>query len=265
MHATRDKALGDGDRVDLEELGQVDGVFEEIGVDQQRDGLLGGQSRTRGQSATSPATLDELEARADELELLLDVGELEDLDLGLVQEVGQRVKVVGVVGPLGASADGEVAALDVHPVRPRDRLDDPGVLRVHQPQGVEAGEVALGLALQALGVEHLRAEAHAALVHDVGRLAVVLLHHVEGVEEVVVVVVREVDGAGAGLHDGLEVLEEVDVGVGGQLAELLPLEEGHDELAEVVLAAGVVGVRDHGVVGLVVVAELQVVREQDVA
>ena len=58
---------------------------------------------------------------------------------------------------------------------------------------------------------YLRCESHAALEHDVCCLAVVVLGHVERVEEVVVAVGVEVDGARALLDDVLEVVEHVDV------------------------------------------------------
>ena len=49
------------------------------------------------------------------------------------------------------------------------------------------------------------------------------------------------------------------------LLELLPIKESDDELAQRVFPSRLVRVGDHGVVGLVVVAQLQVVREQNVA
>ena len=87
----------------------------------------------------------------------------------------------------------------------------------------------------------------------------------KGVEEIVVVVDREIDGPGPGLDNLLEVLEHVDVGEAGQLFELLSLEERHNKLTERILAPGLVRVDDHGIVGLHIVAQLQVMGEQDVA
>lgn len=87
----------------------------------------------------------------------------------------------------------------------------------------------------------------------------------EGVEEVVVVVDGEVHGPGPGFDDLLQVFEHVDVGEVCQLGQLLALEEGDHELAEGVLAPGLVRVDDHSVVGLDVVTQLQVVGEEDVA
>ena len=49
------------------------------------------------------------------------------------------------------------------------------------------------------------------------------------------------------------------------LFKLTPIEKRHDELTQRIFASRLIGVRDHCVVRLVVVAQLQVVREQDVA
>ena len=58
---------------------------------------------------------------------------------------------------------------------------------------------------------YLRRQSHAALEHDVGGLAVVVFGDVERVEEVVVAVRVEVDGASTLLDDVLEVVEHVYV------------------------------------------------------
>jgi len=48
------------------------------------------------------------------------------------------------------------------------------------------------------------------------------------------------------------------------VGQLSPVEEGHQKLAQRVLAPALIRVGDHGVVGVVVVAQLEVVGEQDV-
>ena len=93
-------------------------------------------------------------------------------------------------------------------------------------------------------------------------LSVVLLGDVEGVEEVVVVVDGEVDGSRPGLYDLLQVLEHVHEWVGGQLPQLLPLEQRDHKLSERVLPPRGVWVHHHGVVGLGVVAQAEVLAEQ---
>jgi hypothetical protein len=87
---------------------------------------------------------------------------------------------------------------------------------------------------------------------------------VEAVQEVVVVVHGEVGGARPALDNRLDVVDHVDVGIGGEVRQLAPVEQGDEELAQGVAAASPVGIGHHGVVGVVVVAQLQVVREQDV-
>ena len=78
-HATTSQAFNDVPGIEVKAAGEVDGVGEEVGVDEKGDGLR----RTEGRARQVVDLVGELESGADQLELLLDVGDLQNLETRL--------------------------------------------------------------------------------------------------------------------------------------------------------------------------------------
>ena len=243
--------------------GDFDGVLIQIGGDQQRHRLGRGQTGAHhdaGRRLVSGfAFVGQFEARANHLKVAVDVLDFQHFHFLLWHL--RRFQFVSVRRALGT--DAQLAFVRRLPFQHRSH--DPSVFGVDQFQAVQTSQVTLGLSFEAFQREQLGSEPHPALVHDVGRLAVVLLHHVKRIQEIVVVVDLQVDGTSSRLDDGLQVLKHVDVRIGGQLPQLLPLEKRHDKLPQAVFPAAFVGVGHHGIVSLVVVAQFEMVGEQNVA